>query len=239
MTPLYTPDQFAQSRSRDLLPLQCAQCKQTFVRPKHHIQGAIASGRKYDYCCKACEVAKLKVGRHTFKCRQCGGEVLRKPGELATRQRKKLTHHFCSQRCAGTYNSQHRKTGVRRSKLEQWIEKSLLACYPTLTVHYNRTDAVDAELDIFIPSLKLAFELNGIFHYEAIYGSDKLNSTQRNDKRKFQACLEHDIELCVIDTSALKYFKLERAQQYLGIVVGVIEQKLARTSGVAPPVQLR
>lgn len=59
-------------------------------------------------------------------------------------------------------------------------------------------------MDIYIPVLSLAFELNGIFHYEPIYGEGKLLSIQNNDDRKFQACLEHDIELCIINSSEQK-----------------------------------
>ena len=88
------------------------------------------------------------------------------------------------------------------------------------------------------PSLKLAFELNGIFHYEPIYGDKKLNSTQNNDKRKFQACLEKQIELCVIDTSQLKYFKKSNAQKYLDIVVFLINKKLVSGVGFEPTVCL-
>ena len=80
--------------------------------------------------------------------------------------------------------------------------------YPNLEIHYNRKDAINSELDIYIPELELAFELNGIFHYEPIYGAEKLQQIQNNDDRKFQACLEKGISLCIIDTSSLKYFKL-------------------------------
>lgn len=51
----------------------------------------------------------------------------------------------------------------------------------------------------------------------------------RDDDRKFQACLEHGIALCIIDTSSLRYFKESKAQKYLDIVVSVIKQKLATT----------
>ena len=85
---------------------------------------------------------------------------------------------------------------------------------------------IDAELDIYIPSLNLAFELNGIFHYEPIFGEKKLNSTKNNDKRKFQACLEKNIELCIIDTSTQKYFKENTSNIYLDIILKITDNKL-------------
>jgi len=76
------------------------------------------------------------------------------------------------------------------------------------------------------PTLELAFELNGIFHYEPIFGQDKLSQIQNNDGRRFQVCLERGIELCIVDVSVLKYFKPANAQRYLDIVSGIIGQKL-------------
>jgi hypothetical protein len=73
--------------------------------------------------------------------------------------------------------------------------------------------------------MKLAFELNGIFHYESIYGEAKLHQIQNNDKRKFQACLERGIELCIIDSSNLKYFKESNAKPYLDIIINIINKK--------------
>lgn len=98
--------------------------------------------------------------------------------------------------------------------------------YPSLDIHYNRKDAIDAELDIYIPSINLAIELNGIFHYEPIYGEKKLLQIQNNDQRKFQACLEKKIELCWIDTSSFTYFKVNKAQNYLQIITQIIDSKL-------------
>ena len=66
----------------------------------------------------------------------------------------------------------------------------------------------------------------GIFHYEPIYGGDKLNQTQNNDERKFQACLEQEIKLCIIDTSQQKYFKEKTSQKYLNIMNEIIQTHL-------------
>jgi len=74
----------------------------------------------------------------------------------------------------------------------------------------------------------LAFELNGIFHYEPIYGQNKLNQIQNNDNRKFQACLENNIELCIIDTSSQTYFKPKTAQKFLDIITNLINNKISR-----------
>jgi len=70
--------------------------------------------------------------------------------------------------------------------------------------------------------LKLAFELNGIFHYEPIYGPKKLSSIQNNDHRKFQACAEAGISLCIIDTSGQTYFKESTSQKYLDIIISIV-----------------
>jgi len=108
--------------------------------------------------------------------------------------------------------------------LERWLEDRLTLIYPDLEFHFNRKEAIESELDIYIPSLKLAFELNGIFHYEPIHGNDKLDKIHANDHRKMLACAERDIELCVIDASSLKYFKEKRVMPYLEGIQNIIEQ---------------
>ena len=120
----------------------------------------------------------------------------------------------------------HKKYGIRRSKLEKWLEEKLIAMYPSLEFHFNRKDTILSELDIYLPSLKLAFELNGIYHYEPIHGSDVLSSIVNNDNRKFQACLERGIELCIIDSSKQKYFKESTCTPFLQIISSVINTKL-------------
>jgi hypothetical protein len=129
------------------------------------------------------------------------------------------------------YKNAHKTTGTRVSKLETWLQTQLPALYPVLEFQFNRRDTINGELDIYVPSLRLAFELNGVFHYEPIYGPEKLASIQTNDERKFQACVERGIELCIIDVSRMKNFKIKRALEFLGIIQNVIE---VRTPGVEP-----
>ena len=40
---------------------------------------------------------------------------------------------------------------------------------------YNNSTTISSELDFYFPQLKLAIEINGIVHYEPIYGSNKFD----------------------------------------------------------------
>lgn len=152
-------------------------------------------------------------------CKFCNKKIIKRYS-----QHKKSLNHFCNSSCAASYNNSNKTKGTRVSKLEIYLQEQLTKLYPTLEIHYNRKDAINSELDIYIPSLKLAFELNGIFHYEPIFGESKLEQIQNNDSRKYQACIEKGISLCVIDSSGLKYFKEENAKKYLDIVIKIIEE---------------
>ena len=214
MKPLYTSIQFNNSKSRDLLPFECKNCGKTFHRTKNKIQSVLKGKSVFslDYCSCKCNVDTQKTKTNLI-CIQCSHPFFGYP------DRK-----FCSRSCAGSYNNTHKTKGYRRSKLEIWIEERLTKLYPKLEIHFNKTNTINAELDIYIPSLKLAFELNGIFHYEPIYKNFK--NTKTNDQRKFQACLERKIELCVIDISSQKYFKEKTSQKYLDIIVNLLNEKL-------------
>jgi hypothetical protein len=61
--------------------------------------------------------------------------------------------------------------------------------------------------------------------YEPIYGEDKLQQIQENDKNKFQLCQKHNISLCVIDTSGQNYFKEKTSKKYFDIIVNIINQR--------------
>lgn len=140
---------------------------------------------------------------------------------------KKNWLKFCGRSCCSKFTVTHKTKGDNRSKLERWIESKLNNLYPNLEIHYCRRDKINAELDIYIPSLNLAFELNGIFHYEPIFGEQRLKYAKTNDQRKFQACIENKIELCIINTSKLTgKFTENKSEPYLKIVTDLINLKL-------------
>lgn len=229
MEMLISESNFITKRGRDLIPFKCQCCKKVFYRAKKFIVYARKKRpNKYKYCCKECD-SKMKITRQTVTCKHCGTQF-----QKTLFQIKKHPNHFCSQSCAATYNNAHKTKGCRRSKLEIWIETQLKKSFPTLEILFNDKTLAKTELDIFIPSLKLAFELNGIFHYEPIYGLEKLKSIQNNDQRKFQACLERGIELAIIDTHSQKRFTPHNSKKFLKIIKTIINQKLISNQD-APP----
>ena len=179
-------------------------------------------GKKH-YCSSNCRLLDRGHGiSEEVECLNCKKMFYKSHNQL-----KKHPKSFCCKSCAATYNNTHKTKGNRRSKLEMWVEGQLTTLYPELHILYSDKTAINSELDIYIPSLSLAFELNGIFHYEPIYGKSKLNQIQNNDNRKFQACIEHNIELCIIDTSSQKYFKENSSKKYLDIITHLVTIKMA------------
>lgn len=222
MQKLFTEQEFESAKSMLKLPLKCEQCSKTFLIEKKFIKSVLKRKlNHYRYCSIACKSVAL-CACVTSKCGTCNTEVYRERKEM---KKSKSQLAFCNRSCAAKYNNTHKTTGTRRSKLEIWLEEQLTILYPNLHIDYNKTSAIDSELDIYIPSLKLAVELNGIFHYEPIYGPEKLASIKNNDNRKFQACLERNIELAIIDTSMQNYFKSKSSQKYLEIICNLIDKK--------------
>jgi len=224
MIKLFTDEEFDNAKTKQLLPLMCKSCKKTFFLTKHRIQDSILERCRTtgDYCCRRCFFDFTKPPL-LLPCDNCGKIFRKKPKDM-----KKTKNNFCGHSCSATYQNTHKTTGTRCSKLEKWLSVKLVEKFPLIEFHFNRKDAIVSELDIYIPSLKLAFELNGLFHYEPIYGSDKLKSIQNNDNRKFQACLEKGIELCIIDVSKHTYFKESTCLPFLKIIEDIILLKLSR-----------
>lgn len=227
--------EFDQCQSRELLPLKCECCSTVFYKRKNLIQQYYSECNQqrkhkvtFAFCGKRCSSESQKV-RQSYICKQCGVPVSRTKS-----QSKKVKNIFCSSSCAASYNNSHKTIGTRRSKLECWIEQELTLKHPTMPIDYNKTDAINAELDIYIPSLKLAFELNGIFHYEPVYSDQKFQKTQTNDRRKFQACAERGIELCVIDTSSQSRFSIKSSKKFLDIITSIVSTKLVHPQGIEP-----
>ncbi len=222
MIPLFNNKQFDDAKSTDMLPLKCEECNNTYSKPKKDISRCIRGLKNINFCSVSC--SNTNRGRPLqIPCANCDTIVTKKPSDI---QKSKTGNIFCSKSCAATFNNKNKTHGTRRSKLESWLENELIKLYPNLEIHFNQKDAIGSELDIYIPSLNIAFELNGIFHYEPIFGVDKLEQIQENDQSKTKACIDAKIDLCIIDTSQQKYVKPKTSQKYLDIIINIVNERL-------------
>jgi hypothetical protein len=210
------------------IPLICNFCNRNFERLLKDFSSAKSKKLEKSFCSRACWI-KYQTKKVEVSCCNCNILFLKKKKEII-----KTKKNYCSKSCSATYHNKNKSKGTRRSNLEKWLEDELQTIFPNLGIIYNGKDAINSELDFFIPTLNLAFELNGIFHYEPIYGSKKLTEIQNNDNRKFQACLERGIELCIINTTEQKRFSKLSSKQYLDIMLNIINNKMAESIGPDP-----
>lgn len=204
---------------------ECKNCNISFTINSRNEASRKSKNKNYTnyFCSKECNYV-FKRTKIKIKCSNCNKVTKKLPNQI---KKSKSGNIFCSRSCSVTYNNKNKTKGSRRSKLETWIEKEVTRLYPNLIIDYNKKDVIGSELDIYIPSLKLAFELNGIFHYEPIYGEEKLNQIKYNDNSKLEKCQKLGISLCVIDTSQQKHFKEKNSQKYLGIITQIISQTMS------------
>jgi hypothetical protein len=171
------------------------------------------------YCSN--EFAKCGIKKHEVSCdlnpikkRNC-----KCCGEIVAGYRKM----FCDRSCAATFNNTHKTHGTRRSKIEFFFEKELVKLYPGLEFVFNKKTAINSELDIYIPSLRVAFEINGIYHYRGIHGTELLKKIQNNDLLKQKTCRERKINLYTVDVSSMSTFNEKAAVLFLDKIKKIID----------------
>lgn len=162
---------------------------------KRQIQRVFENGWK-TFCSSRCRSAHLEKGKD-FSCARCSKIITKTPAEI----RKTKANVFCTKSCAALYNNRHKRTGIRRSKLERYLENQLKLNFPDLDFLCNARIAIGAELDFYFPELRLAIEINGFLHYQPIYGFERLKRIQEIDKEKAERCRQQNIELHIIDVS--------------------------------------
>ena len=233
MKPLFTEEEYNKTKSTDTLLCECLLCNKSFGVVKKLITYELKHNRnRHIYCSDECYYLSRKTSLlNDSPCSNCGCSFERNPSQIG---KSKSGNLFCSKSCAATFNNKNKTHGNRRSKLEVWLEEQITNLYPNILINFNKKDTIGSELDIFIPSLNLAFELNGIFHYEPIYGVDKLNQIKENDKSKTKICHDLKIDLCIIDISQQKYFTSSTSQKYLDIITNIINERLLISQPALP-----
>lgn len=197
--------------------IECTNCKKLFLYKVYDL------GKYKSNCCSRKCSNELKITSSEVECKQCGKKFNKIKSQII-----KFPNHFCSQSCAASFNNTHKDYGIRRSKLEIYLEEYIRKTFPQIELFCNNKESINSELDFYFPSLKFAIELNGIVHYEPIYGVDKFEKIQNNDKRKAIACYEKGIELAIIDTSNCKYLSNTTKEKYSKIVCDLLEEVISK-----------
>ena len=192
--------------------VNCDKCNKSLSRYPSEINKT----GKY-WCSYECRYPDNK--RKIVNCLKCNKEFSKLNAECI-----KFPNHFCSRSCSASYNNTHKSYGTRRSKLEQYLEEQIRLNYADLELVCNQKSVIESELDFYFPELRFAIELNGITHYEPIYGEDKFDKIKNNDKRKIIACYEKDIELAIVDSSACSYLNESAKNKYKNLVFELLEK---------------
>ncbi len=178
---------------------------------------SVFSKSENHFCSSEC-ANKFMDKKVSVICLVCGVSFMKRLYEY-----KNTSKHFCSLECAKSVQK-FKDWGGKRSKLEILIEKHLGVVMSDLLIDYNNTD-FGYELDIYVPSVKLAIEINGVVHKKAIYGMAKLLRTQEIDREKVIICRDLGIELIVIDVSEDKKNKAV-VNRRISEVEGIIRDRV-------------
>jgi hypothetical protein len=160
--------------------LICKFCSNIF---EHKMKNAL-------YCSSKCKHNNKKKYQHV--CVGCNISF------ISTEKYSKYCSNSCRSINLKLSTYAHKAGGRSRSQIELFIEENLVKDFPNIKFLFNDKDTIGSELDVYIPELKMAIEINGIVHYEPIYGQEKLIRTQNRDKQKMINCYNLGIELIVI-----------------------------------------
>ena len=205
-----------------MLKYRCSVCSQSFETSQKLASHVVCIHKPHRLLSKVIQQSNIeKYLQNPFYCKNCN--------QLISYSQYKQAKHFpsfCSHSCSASFSNKHKTKGTRISKVEKYLQNSLLSLYPTTIFLFNNKQTIGSELDIYLPQYSLAFELNGIFHYEPIFGKEKLSSIQSNDNNKFKECQINNISLCIIDVSSQRHFTKESSLKYLSIIKSIIDSRL-------------
>lgn len=199
------------------LSLNCEVCGVGFLR-----QNAQYMNNKKHYCSVDCRNKGIKTSV-LLNCCECEKEIEVHKYKIKNSNSGK---HFCSKSCTGKYYTRNKTFGVNRSRFEEWVEDKLLKRYVDLEFDFNNKSETGYELDIFVPKLNIAFEINGITHYKPIYGEERLRRTKEIDFEKKVICESKGIDMIIVDVSSIRNWSPEKTKEHYDSICKIIDDKI-------------
>lgn len=155
--------------------------------------------------------------RVEFICPVCGKILMVTENELKKRK-------YCGGTCRNKINN--KQIFGTRSKAEIYLEERLKKEFTNLIMIFNDRETLNGkELDVFIPSLNLAIEWNGIYHFKKIRDDGFFEKTKKKDNQKIKECIELGIELYIIkDLTSNKKFIKEETEKIIKFVKQIMDR---------------
>ena len=121
MKPLYTLDEFNNSKSFDKLPMECELCGKTFYAEKANVkfEQKHTERNRLRFCSIKCNSLN-RENKIIFNCKNCNKECSRIISETKSKNQKNL---FCSNSCSATYNNLHKEDRIKKLKMCAWCKK--------------------------------------------------------------------------------------------------------------------
>lgn len=136
------------------------------------------------------------------------------------------TLDFCCKTCSANFLN---KTYRHRSKFEIFLEEYLRANLPeylsNLPIVYNSRDLFPDdphEVDIYLPTIKVAVEVNGTHHYKPIFGEKRFEETIKNDQAVESCCYRYGILLVIMNMKDMDHFNERDASQHAKALLDII-----------------
>lgn len=175
--------------------ITCLNCKKIFFRNPCNIVN------NNQFCSRKCHAIYSGFSnKEIVLCNECKSSIIR-----SINRNKNYKYHFCNNSCKAkfanrTYNRAAR-FGKNKSKGETILRDMILKDFPKLIIKENDRLTIPGglEIDLFLPDLKIAIELNGPCHYIPIFGAEALEKTKNKDGFKLQFLQKSKIKFFIVN----------------------------------------
>jgi len=199
----YCSPQCQSSHRTTKVSVNCTHCNSVYFIKKN----LYTETRKNYFCSLSCYKQNKSEKKIEVECLICEKKFFKYHCKVLASPR-----HCCSVECAKILKRTKKDWGSNRSKLEMYVEERLKKDF-NLKFLFNEAK-IGYELDIHIPELNSAIEINGITHYKPIYGENILKKKIEIDQNKADECKKQNIELSILNVSEDKNYPYVLERRY-------------------------